>query len=151
MPLDLAATELFRDSYFPICHPRLLSGRPVDRAVDLLGYPLIHFDWFRHDPDAPTWHRWLATARSVDPRIGAQTKPWALSFREELHAIDAVLAGQGIAICSDAIVGDELKAGTLIRAHNLSLPGYGFYLVRLREHARRSAIEAFSGWIRSAI
>ncbi len=29
---------------------------------------------------------------------------WDLSFREELHAIDAVVAGQGIAICSNIVI-----------------------------------------------
>jgi hypothetical protein len=44
----------------------------------------------------PTWPRWLATVRSVDPGIPDTNKAWDLSFREELHAIDAVAAGQGI-------------------------------------------------------
>ena len=34
-----------------------------------------------------------------------------LSFREELHAIEAVIAGQGIGIFSDVLVARELAAG----------------------------------------
>ena len=148
-PIDLAAAELFRDSYVPVCHPRLLAEGKIERAADLLKYPLIHFDWFRRDPDAPTWQRWFATARSIDPHFGEPPKAWDLRFREELHAIDAVVAGQGIAICSDVVVGDELKSGTLVKAHELSLPGYGFYLVHLRDHFRQPIIDVFSSWIRS--
>ena len=42
-----------------------------------------------------------------------------------------------------------LKNGTLVRAHDLSLPGYGFYLVHLHHQSRQSIIEAFSRWIRA--
>jgi LysR family transcriptional regulator, glycine cleavage system transcriptional activator len=151
MPPDLAAQEIFRDAFFPVCSPELLakSGRPIERAADLLHYPLIHFDWMNRDREAPTWLRWLATARSIDPGIPDITKAWDLSFREELHAIDAVAAGQGIAICSDVVVSRELEVGTLIKAHELSLPGYGFYLVYVPDHPQRSHIEAFSAWMRA--
>jgi LysR family transcriptional regulator, glycine cleavage system transcriptional activator len=145
------AQEIFRDTFFPICSPDLLAKGPrqIERAADLLHYPLIHFDWMNRDPDAPNWRRWLATARSVDPSIPETNKAWDLSFREELHAIDAVAAGQGIAICSDVVVSRELKSRTLVKAHDLSLPGYGFYLVQLPNHPQRPTIEAFAAWMRS--
>jgi LysR family glycine cleavage system transcriptional activator len=153
MPLDLAAQELFRDTFFPVCSPELLAKatRTIERAADLLHYPLIHFDWMNRDHEAPTWSRWLAAARSVDPGIQDTNKAWDLSFREELHAIDAVAAGQGIAICSDVVVSRELKSGALVKAHALSLPGYGFYLVSVPHHPQRPIIEAFSVWMRSVV
>jgi LysR family transcriptional regulator, glycine cleavage system transcriptional activator len=72
MPLDLAAQEIFRDTFFPVCSPELLAKatRTIERAADLLHYPLIHFDWMNRDHEAPTWSRWLAAARSVDPERG---------------------------------------------------------------------------------
>lgn len=153
MPPDLAAQELFRDAFFPICSPDLLvkSTRRIERAVDLLNYPLIHFDWMNRDPEAPTWSRWLATARSVDPDIPYTNKTWDLSFREELHAIDAVVAGQGIAVCSNVVVSRELESGALVKAHAFSLPGYGFYLVSVPNHPQQPNIEAFSAWMRSVV
>ena len=153
MPLDLAAQELFRDTFFPVCSPELLAKatRTIERAADLLHYPLIHFDWMNRDHEAPTWSRWLAAARSVDPGIQDTNKAWDLSFREELHAIDAVAAGQGIAICSDVVVSRELKSGALVKAHALALPGYGFYLVSVPNHPQRPNIEAFSAWMRSVV
>ena len=153
MPPDFTAQELFRDTFFPVCSPELLvkGTRQIERAADLLQYPLIHFDWMNRDREAPTWSRWLATARSVDPSIPDTHKAWDLSFREELHAIDAVAAGQGIAICSDVVVSRELKSGALVKAHALSLPGYGFYLVSVPDHPQRPIIEAFSTWMRSVV
>jgi LysR family glycine cleavage system transcriptional activator len=143
--------EIRRDTFFPVCSPKLLAndGLPIRSAADLLRFPWIHFDWTSRDPEAPTWRQWLATARAVDPDLMAIDKSWDLSFREELHAIDAVMAGQGIAICSDVVVGDELRRGSLEKAHPLSLPGYGFYLVWMPESPKRAIIEAFSLWMRS--
>ena len=72
-----------------------------------------------------------------------------LSFREELHAIDAVIGGQGVAICSDVIVSNELRNGLLVKAHPLSLPGYGYYLVSMPHSPQAPVIEAFSAWMRA--
>lgn len=151
MPRDFSAREIMRETYFPVCSPALLAkGRNIRRAADLLDYPLIQFEWVRADPSTPNWQLWLATARSVDPEIPETTKVWDLSFREESHAIEAVIAGQGVAICSDVLVDQELRSGTLVRAHELSLPGYGYYLVRLCDRIKRPSIETFSRWVMSA-
>jgi LysR family glycine cleavage system transcriptional activator len=151
MPVGIAGREIFRDTFFPVCSPALLAnGRPIRRAADLFRYPLIHFDWLRSDSESPTWHCWLATARSIDPDLPQIEETFALSFREELHAIEAVIAGQGIAVCSDIVVGRELEKKVLVKAHDQSLPGYGFYLVHLPDHRRQSIIEAFSALMRSA-
>jgi LysR family transcriptional regulator, glycine cleavage system transcriptional activator len=149
-PLDFVAREVFRDVYSPVCSPHLLQRHgPIERAADLLRLPLIEYDWITRDPDAPTWKQWFAVARSIDPDFDAREKAWDLSFREELHAIDAVLSGQGVAICGDVVVSNELRGGLLVKAHPLSLPGYGFYLVSMPHHPRAAVIEAFSAWMRS--
>lgn len=147
-PLDFAAHEVFRDSYFPVCSPRLLQRHgPIERAADLLHLPLIDYDWITGDAEAPTWRRWFEVARSIDPDFNAADKARDLSFREELHAIDAVIGGQGVAICGDIVVSNELRNGSLVKAHPLSLPGYGFYLVSMPQHPRSAAIGTFSAWM----
>lgn len=152
MPTGQVVQEICRDTFFPVCSPVLLAkdGHAIARASDLLLFPLIHYDWMNQDPQAPTWRQWLATAGLIDPSLSATDKRWALSFREELHAIDAVVAGQGIAICSNVVVSHELKSGTLVQAHPLSLPGYGFYVVALSQHVRRADVEAFATWMATA-
>lgn len=153
MPTDLPAQEICRDVFFPMCAPELLASaaHPIKRAAELLRCPLIHYEWSHWDPKGPTWHRWLATARSIDPDLPEVTEVWDLSFREELHAIEAVVAGQGIAICSDVVVSHELRSGILVKAHDLSLPGYGFYLVHMPDHPRPPAIAEFCAWMRSLV
>jgi LysR family glycine cleavage system transcriptional activator len=74
-----------------------------------------------------------------------------LSFREELHAIEAVIAGQGIGLFSNVLVATELKAQTLVKAFDISLPGYQYYLVNQPNHQRGKIIKSFSMWIQSAV
>jgi LysR family glycine cleavage system transcriptional activator len=156
-----AAPEICRDRYYPMCSPKLLlAGAPIRNAAELRRYPLIHFDWLARDPTAPSWDRWFALAAPPSPvscPARGEGQGWeqgrggsvsaALSFREELHAVEAVLAGQGIALCSDIVVADELAAGTLVKALDLSLPGYGFYPLYRADHPRRAIIELFVAWI----
>ncbi len=74
-----------------------------------------------------------------------------MTFSEELPAYEAVIAGQGIGLLSDVLVETELESGVLVRAFDLKLPGYGFYLARTPDHPRQRLIDAFGGWLRSFI
>ncbi len=142
-----ASHEIFRDRFYPVCTPNLLSKGPsISRASDLAGYPLIHFDWFANDPMAPNWKRWFDTASMDNPKA-LRGRQIALSFREELHAVEAVLAGQGVALCSDVVVADDLASGALVKALDLALPGYGYYPVYAPNHPRRATIDIFVQWI----
>jgi LysR family transcriptional regulator, glycine cleavage system transcriptional activator len=113
------------------------------------GYPLIHFDWFANDQTAPNWDRWFEMTSGADPLTRGEYRI-ALSFREELHAIEAVLGGQGIALCSDIVVADDLASGALVKVLDRALPGYGFYPVYAPDHPRRAVIEIFVEWISAA-
>lgn len=151
LPTHGVAKELFRDSFWPVCSPRLLSsGRPLTRAADLRGRVLVHFHWPPFVPNAATWQRWLASARRRWRDVPESGEMEHLSFREEAHAIEAVLAGQGIGMFSDLLVGDELKAGTLVKALDLKLSGFGFYSVHSFGHPREREIAALSDWLQAA-
>jgi LysR family glycine cleavage system transcriptional activator len=150
MPTEHVAQELFRDSYFAICRAELLpQGKPLNQLADMCRLPRIHYDWMKNDAETPTWRRWWMKAREIEPGLPRDADACQLSFREEAHAIAAVLAGQGVAICSDIILAPELERGELVKAHMLSLPGLGFYLLRLPEHPRKHLIMLFADWLRS--
>jgi LysR family transcriptional regulator, glycine cleavage system transcriptional activator len=151
-PRGLECEELCRDWFWPICSPALLAaGPPIKQPADVARYPLVHMHWRPEERNAPTWRRWFQAARAVDPRVPGVGLAGELSFREELHAIEAVVAGQGIAVCSDLLVASELRAGTLVKALELPLPGFGFYLAYTAESPCRSAIAAFGAWARSVV
>ena len=107
-PTDGIANEFLSDSFWPVCSPQLFSsGGRLKRAADLRRHVLVHSFWSPYDLGAPTWQRWLAAARSKWRDVPAFKDMDHLSFREELHAIEAVIAGQGIGIFSDVLVAQE--------------------------------------------
>jgi LysR family glycine cleavage system transcriptional activator len=140
-PSDGIAEPLFRDSFWAVCSPELFGASSSLTVAELRKHTLVHCYWPASDVEAPTWKKWLAAAGDK----------WSdhLSFHEELHAIEAVIAGQGIGVFSDVLVGRELGGGKLAKAFDLSLPGYVFYLVRKSEHPREKIISAFGDWLRS--
>ena len=150
LPTNGIAEEFLSDSSWPVCKPELLTSGPK-RAADLRGHVLVHSWWSPSDLSAPTWQRWLDTARRKWRDVPEPKHMNHLSFREELHAIEAVIAGQGIGIFSDVLVARELAAGTLVRPFDLCLPGYRFYLVRTPDHPREKTIQAFATWLQSVV
>jgi LysR family glycine cleavage system transcriptional activator len=147
-PTDGIAKEFLADIFWPVCNPALLASG-LKRAAHLRRHVLVHCYWSPSDLGAPTWQRWLAVAHSKWRDVPDLKDMDHLSFREELHAIEAVIAGQGIGIFSNALVAPELAAGTLVKAFDLSLPGYHFYVVRTPDHPREKTIRAFCTWLRS--
>jgi LysR family transcriptional regulator, glycine cleavage system transcriptional activator len=149
VPTDGIVDELVSDTFWPVCSPRLLSAGALEQPADLARHVLVHAYWGPADREPPTWQRWLAAAARSWCNVPEFKDTQHLSFREELHAIEAVIAGQGIGIFSDVLVAPELAAGTLVKAFQLSLPGYGFHVVRRSSHPRERTIRAFSEWLRS--
>ena len=148
-PRDGIVDDLFSDTFWPVCSPGLLSTGRLKRPVDLSNHVLIHCYWSPVDREPPTWPRWLAAAQRKWREVPEFKDMQHLSFREELHAVEAVIGGQGVGIFSDVLVAHELAAGRLVKAFKLSLSGYNFYVVSRPNHPRARAIRAFSEWLRS--
>jgi LysR family glycine cleavage system transcriptional activator len=64
--------------------------------------------------------------------------------------MEAVLAGQGIALCSDVLLEREFRQQLIAKISDLSLPGYGFFVVDVGSRTADSSVGAFKQWIRSA-
>jgi LysR family glycine cleavage system transcriptional activator len=141
--------ELMRDTFRVVASPQLVGNQRRSLApAELAAFPLIDIEWPSVDPEAPTWLRWQSAARCRHKHVPDLAQMQGLSFREELHAIEAVIAGQGIAICSDVLIAPELASGTLVQVSKLTLRGYGFYIVFRKGHPKTTAITAFSAWAR---
>lgn len=140
-PRDGLSEELIRDRFHVVAAPSLLSAAGRKSWMNL---PRIAYDWLPGDTLAPTWERWDLLA-GANRRGRARI---AMHFHEELHAIEAVIAGQGVAICSDLLVKDALASGALRCLSDITLDGYGIYLVTLSERGRAAPIRQFCEWIR---
>lgn len=149
-PTDGIVDDLFSDTFWPVCHPSLISTGRLKRPADLGNHVLIHSYWSPADREPPTWQRWMAAAQRRWREVPQFKDLQHLSFREELHAIEAVIAGQGIGIFSDMLIAHELAAGSLVKAFKLSLSGYSFHVVSKTGHPRARTIRAFSEWLRSS-
>ena len=122
-PKEDIAEEFLSDSFWPICSPQLLPPAGRLRNVAILRNMSLSIPIGRHQTS------------THQPGNGGSSRPrkWRslpdfkdmqhLSFREELHAIEAVVAGQGIGIFSNVLVASELASGALVKAFDLSLPG----------------------------
>jgi len=147
-PPGLVTIELLRDRFWPVASPQLLGpGNPIKRPSDLAQYPFVDALWTETNVHAPTWQRWVSMAQRVDDKVSFAMAADALTFSEELHAIDAVVAGQGIGLFSDVLVAPELASGKLIKLLDLPLPGLGFHLAYALDDPRQKIIDAFSQWI----
>jgi LysR family glycine cleavage system transcriptional activator len=147
-PAGLVLRKLYEDRHWAACKPGLLrTGSPAPRFVELRGKTPIHAQWSPDYKDAPTWSRFLAAARATGRSVPDVDEVTHLRFREEAHAIDAAVMGQGIALCSDVLIATELADGRLVKVFDLSLPGYGFFIVHLPYRGQDKRIAAFIGWI----
>ena len=110
--MGLPSVELLRDRFFVVASPRLIgdAATPLHPA-ELSKFPLIESEWPASDIDAPRWQQWQKVAGRRYKSMPDLSSLPSLSFREELHAIEAAIAGQGLAICSDVLVGPELASG----------------------------------------
>ena len=150
-PAGLAARRLFKNKFLILCSPSSLpEGKPLRGYDELRFHTVIHWYWSPQAVHSPTWRWWLDGLRSQDPAVPFLEELDQLTFREELHAIDAVVAGQGIAICDDLLVAEELRNGRLIKALDNELPGASYYLLYRADHPSKAIIEEFFNWAMSA-
>jgi LysR family transcriptional regulator, glycine cleavage system transcriptional activator len=150
-PAGLVARELFKSKFLVLCNPTSLpGGKPLGSYHELRFHTVIHWYWSPQAVHPPTWRWWLDGLRAQDPTVPFLEELDQLTFREELHAIDAVIAGQGIAICDDLLVAEELRSGRLIKALDSELPGAGYYLLYRADHPGKAMIAEFVSWAKSA-
>lgn len=148
-PTDGVAVELLRDTFYVVAAPSMFRGGVASLEPQaIVDLPRVEVGWPPTDEGAPTWRRWEITARAAGHRISGVVRPPQLKFHEEHHGIDAIIAGQGLGLCSDVLVARELNDGRLLRVSEIVLPGYGFYFVSRSEHPRLAAVEALLVWMR---
>ncbi|MGH6866857.1 MAG: LysR substrate-binding domain-containing protein [Methyloceanibacter sp.] len=138
----LKAEELFRDEFAPVASQSLDLREPAD----LRRHTLIHFEWHRTNRETPVWPRWLARAglHDLEPRA-------ELTFTDETHAIQAAIAGQGVALLDLMLIADELESGALLQPFGPVLPGYRCFLVYPETHEASKKIAALRLWINSEL
>lgn len=134
----LEVERLINDRLHPVCSPSLLpGGARLPAPLDLASFPLLH-DEHRRD-----WGMWLRSVGTdnVDPNQGP-------IFVESKGAIDAAVAGQGVALMRKSMVRDELSSGKLIIPFHTAIETpIAYYLVYDRTVLLQKHAERFRKWI----
>ena len=132
----LAVHKLLEVDTFPVCHPDLAGM--LTSPQDLARLTLLH-----GAPRPWDWQRWLAAAGAGD--VDASQ---GLRFESMNLAIQAALEGLGVAIGIEALIGDDLAAGRLVRPFDLNRrSGRPFCLVYREANAENTNLTAFRDWL----
>lgn len=131
-----------KDSFAPVCSPQL----GLFELDDLRQTTLIHIDGRRAPGPDPDWARWCNKAGmlDIDTRQG-------LRFSDSLLALQAAIAGQGIAIVSLVLAADALSAGLLQQPFSQTLEGDSYHFVCAEEVATRADIDSLRKWFLSTL
>lgn len=104
---------------------------------------MIDFKWTRDHPLNPTWKNWFAAAG-----LPWKARRGQLLFSDEGHAIQAALAGQGIALLSLELVAADIAAGRLTQPFGPSMSGHTYHLVRSAGHPQAPHVDSALAWLR---
>jgi LysR family glycine cleavage system transcriptional activator len=136
----LIAEAFLTSRLLPVGSPISSQGQPIVKPQDCLSYPLLQ------DADRADWPLWL---RALGIRVAKDRATRGPSFTDDLLAIRAAVAGQGIALVRDVYVAEELAAGRLIVALDRPWPTlFSYYFVTRPEAQRQSKVAAFRAWVR---
>lgn len=139
----VTAALLMEDSFAPVASPALANG--LGTAVPK--WPLIHFDWHRAPPADLTWQAW-ARAAACEAMRPFDT---GIRYSEEIHAIQAAVAGQGVALLSLLLVEQELRQGLLQVLANPALPAMSYHLVKPGQRRQTQAAGVVEAWLLSLV
>jgi LysR family transcriptional regulator, glycine cleavage system transcriptional activator len=136
----LTTLPLLRDRFAPVCSPHLGLAKPED----LPGFSLIHFEWGAAAAtiETATWPAWKEKAGLA--RLDAEA---GITFNDEASAIEAAIAGQGVALLSLALVGSELISGALVQPFGPVLEGLSYDLVYPAGAGKRPAVAVLCDWV----
>ena len=139
-----AASLLSDDEVFPVCAPALLDGpRPLHAPADLGGHTLVHDTTVAVDAGVPDWRAWLTTVgcEGIDAANGLRVNATAA-------AVQAAVAGQGVALGRGLLEPQDLAARRLVRpfAHAGMRLRWGWYVVRPVQ-ITSAAADAVTAWL----
>lgn len=141
----LYVEELLREEVVPVCSPDLIADESaIADVVDLAKTTLIHDDSSLEDESCPTWEMWLRAAGSemADGQRG-------LHFNQSQLAIEAAVAGRGVALAKRMLAEADLQSGRLVRPFEESQEvGFAYYIVCPEDRLESGKVLNFVAWLR---
>ncbi len=133
----LDVVRLCSEQLFPVCAPKLVSGRNrIAKASDLLKFPLLRLD------DSTTWMRWFEAAGVTDPVAHGPV------MNRVSMLIDAAVDGQGVALARTALAAWDLINGRLVRPIDVALRmSNTYWIVCPKVTSSVPKIATFRNWL----
>jgi LysR family glycine cleavage system transcriptional activator len=141
----LWSEKLIDEIVFPVASPHLLARRPALRApADLARHTLLHDEALADDPRRLGWGAWLARAGA--PEVDASR---GVRFSHAYLALEAALAGDGVALARRTLVAADLERGRLVAPFRLALPsGLAYWFVSARDPAQQPAVAQLRSFLK---
>ena len=135
----LRSHRLFAEELIPVASPQLRIGKHRPRKpADLRQATLLHVI-----PRLGEWRMWLAAAGVTD--IDAERGP---KFHSTPLALEAAIAGHGVAISDRGLIADHLRSGRLVTLFEIVLPTeFAYYLVYPQGREDDPNIAIFRQWL----
>lgn len=133
----LQARRLLDDDLQPVCSPLWVAHRPTAQAADITAAGLLH------DGQRDDWQLWARAAGR--PQLDTTQ---GIVFVDSNAAIEAALAGRGVALARRSMVVSELEQGRLLA---LQVPPLvtplAYYLVFREPTLAQPAARRFHDWL----
>ena len=134
----LVCLPLIDDVFAPVCSPRLDVRAPVHMRAQ----PRLRVEWRQPPPPPPSWRGGGERAGLHGVEVDA-----GLRYTDDSHAIQAAIAGQGVALLSLALVADDLASGLLVQPFGPALEGYRHNLVYPDGGPPGAEVAALRDWL----
>jgi LysR family transcriptional regulator, glycine cleavage system transcriptional activator len=133
----LDVVRLCSERLFPVCSPKLVSGRNrITTASELLKFPLLRLD------DWKTWTRWFEAAGVTDPVAHGPI------LNRASMLIDAAVDGHGVALARTVLAAWDIINGRLIRPIDVSLRmSNTYWIVCPKVTSNIPKIATFRNWL----
>jgi len=147
-PASLAgpnAVRLFGEKVFPVCSPKLLKKKKLEKPQDLKSHVLLQYD----DPEGRHpwlhWKTWLEVERIADLKPAG-----TLSFSGYEQIIPAAIAGHGVALGRSPLVKDLMRSGELVAPFKSSAdPARAYFAILSKNATGRPEVAAFVEWLKA--
>jgi len=134
------AELLYAIEYIVVCSPALMTAEnPPSSIAELKNHVLLH--------DAHNlWPLFFLEA----PELSTATLPKSLKFNQTSLAMDAAIAGQGIALVSSVLAKRDIRAGRLCQPFEAHLKGdQGYYIVTPKSPRNPKATSRMKTWLQT--
>lgn len=136
--------RLTHETVTVVASPAYLEARPLRRLGELHRHCLLHHDVMGEHPGRIHWRRFLAGTRGTS-EVKVDEGP---RYSHAHMALEAALAGQGVALGRSSLVADDLEAGRLrapLRRRVES--GLAYWFVTTAKAERDDAVMRFHEWL----